>query len=273
MGNRDARHAFTILELLIFIAIFTLVMVAFTTILIVVTQVQTQQVAQNEVTQQSQFLLQQIQYYVEQSSIVDVPQDTATTTLTLRMANAGIDPTVITLASGTVYLQQGGGALQPLNSSKVAISNLSFIKRSNAPSHDSVSVNFTVAYNSANVEQAFAQMLQTSVERVSAANFDSNVLPSSTNSYVLGNSSNRWLSIDGIIYFSGSNVGIGVSSPGQTLEVNGGMRIDPQASGQPTCSVATDGTFWVVQGGSGVQDNVQVCAKDNTNTYAWRTLY
>jgi hypothetical protein len=70
------------------------------------------------------------------------------------------------------------------------------------------------------------------------------------------------------------NVGIGTAavSTGQRLEVNGGIALNT-TSAQPTCSSTTRGTFWVTQGASGVKDSVQVCAKDATDTYAWRTIY
>ena len=49
----------------------------------------------------------------------------------------------------------------------------------------------------------------------------------------------------------------------QKLEIDGGARLIPQASGQPTCAAATVGTFWYVQS----SDAVQVC----TGT-GWKTV-
>ena len=42
---------------------------------------------------------------------------------------------------------------------------------------------------------------------------------------------------------------------------------------QPACSVAVRGRLWFVAGATGIQDGLTVCAKDATNSYAWRTLY
>jgi hypothetical protein len=71
-----------------------------------------------------------------------------------------------------------------------------------------------------------------------------------------------------------NGVGIGTASPNPNeLEVNGGVRLNTSTA-QPTCVDATQrGTFWIIQGATGVKDTVQVCAKDATNTYAWRTLF
>jgi len=42
---------------------------------------------------------------------------------------------------------------------------------------------------------------------------------------------------------------------------------------QPMCALAMRGRLWFVPGGTGVQDSLQVCAADATNSYAWRVLY
>lgn len=42
---------------------------------------------------------------------------------------------------------------------------------------------------------------------------------------------------------------------------------------KPTCAVGERGSFWIDEGGAGVKDTVEVCAKDAGDAYAWRTLY
>lgn len=41
----------------------------------------------------------------------------------------------------------------------------------------------------------------------------------------------------------------------------------------PTCDATTRGTFNYLAGGGGVKDSVQICAKDASDVYAWRTIY
>ena len=78
------RSGFTLIELLIFSGIFALIVGAFITILVGSVSVQSSQSAENEVSTQGQALIQQIQYYVQGAKFVDMPLDTATSTLTLR---------------------------------------------------------------------------------------------------------------------------------------------------------------------------------------------
>lgn len=42
---------------------------------------------------------------------------------------------------------------------------------------------------------------------------------------------------------------------------------------KPTCDSSTRGRIYHFLGGTGVKDTVEVCAKDATDTYAWRVLY
>ena len=268
-----SRRGFTILELLIFAAIFSIMSVAFLSALVSAIQVQVKQIAASEVNQQSQFLLATIQYYVQNSSLVELSSDTATTTLKLRMSSSSTDPLYIYLSGNVVYLKQtDSGAAEPLTSARVTVSNLTFTKRANNPGHDSVNVLFTIAYNTASPTQSFLQNLQLSVARVGAATFDSNVVPASNNTYKLGTAALDWQSINNTLFFSSSNVGIGASSPGQTLEVNGGLRLNT-VTAQPTCASAQRGTFWVTQSASGTKDMVDVCVKNAANAYIWSTIY
>jgi type II secretory pathway component PulJ len=265
---------FTIIELLVYMAIFTVVIIAFIAIFVVIVRIQNNQSSAIEVDSQSQYLLQQIQYYVEASSLIDMPQDTPTTTLVLRMANPLQDPTYIMLEGGDIYLQQSAtGTVQQLNSNQVTISNLTFTKHSNPPSHDSVSVSMTVAYNSSNLQQAFSQALQTSIARVSASTFDSNLTPSTTNAWSLGTPANSWNNINGVIQFSGGDVGVGSDMPEQQLDVAGGIRIYTAGLTQPSCSSSNaEGTLWFIQKAPSASDTLQLCV-DGTGGYQWAKLY
>ncbi|MEK7510304.1 MAG: dockerin type I repeat-containing protein [Patescibacteria group bacterium] len=68
------------------------------------------------------------------------------------------------------------------------------------------------------------------------------------------------------------DIGIGVASPSQRLEVNGGVRLNTSTP-KPLCTSAIRGTVWFTQGGAGVKDTLEVCAKNAGGVYAWRTLW
>lgn len=217
----NSRRGFTILEIVIFVGIFSIVIVGFLTVFVAVSQIQVRQAASAEVASQSQFLLQIIQYYVERSSAIDIPADVGVEQLVLRMPAPAEDPLYIFREDDRIVLDYGTSS-RALTSNKVKITNITFTKRANLPGHDSVAVAFTVEYNSENLKQKAVQIVRTAIVRVSAATFDSNVNSGSPTTYSLGTASGEWRSINGTVYFSGSNVGIGIAAPATALQLAGG---------------------------------------------------
>ncbi len=215
------RSGYTLIELLLFVAISAIAAVAFVGILIVTVRLQVTQTSSAEVQTESTALLQQVQYYVQHAALVNIPMDTPTSTLLLRMGTGSIDPTVVSLTNGIVYVQQGSGSPQPLTSSRVVISNLQFTRHANPPAHDSVGITFTATTNTTDVRQLFSQAFETTVTQVSAATFDSNIVPSSSNIYSIGAAGSVWNNINNVIYFNGSNVGVGTASALAPFEVQG----------------------------------------------------
>lgn len=225
-----SRAGFTLIELIIFVAIFTVAMGAFMGVFTNVSGVAVRQSSTAEVHSQSQFLLQTIQYYVERSSLIDMPADTPSDTLRLWMSDSAADPILI-FSDGVYVMLNTGGPEESITSNKVEVSDLTFTKHSHPGGKDSVSVSFTVAYATNNPTQRFSQSLQTAVSRVSAATFDSDIVPDVGSTHQLGTSQEDWSGINNTIFFSGSNVGIGTASPGAPLEVDGDIYVSDPAAG------------------------------------------
>jgi Tfp pilus assembly protein PilW len=241
-----SRKGFTLIEMLIFSAISSLVMIAFISMLVVVTRIQVRQSAAAEVNQQSQFLLQKVQQYVEMASFIDNnPKDVATTTLKLWMpsSTSGNTPLVYIFLSssttpnhiGKVYVSTSSpnpAVAQALTSDRVDVTSLYFTKRANPGGHDSVSITFGLQYATQNLQQRFAESLQTAVARAGTAYFDSDMMPAIGN-YKLGDGTSNWSPINGVLYFPvGGNVGVGAMSPTAKLQVDGGdLYIDDPSYG------------------------------------------
>jgi|GEM_PF-1955181 len=215
-----SSSGYTLIELLVYIGVFALVAVGLTTTFVAVTRVQTEQTSDVEIDQQSAFLLSRLQDYIANASLIDIPVSAPTSTLRLRVPAHTSDPTVITVTGGVVYVAQGAGTPQPLTSNKVSVSNLTFTRQANPGSHDSVSLSFRMSPVGSILANAIAEAFQLSVERVSAASFDSDLVPSSTN-LNLGVTGNTWTSVNNVIYFSGTKVGVNNNVPVQPLDVSG----------------------------------------------------
>ena len=222
------RAGFTLIELIIFTAIFAVGMGAFLAVFTNVSGVAVRQGSTAEVQSQSQFLLQTVQHYVERSSMVSTTVNATTTTLMLRMSSTTEDPVIINMNGTAVQLKIGSGAAQNITSNKVEVSDLSFTRRSNPGGKNSVAVSFTVSYATGNTTQRYTQSLRTAVARVSAVTFDSDLMPGTAATYALGTSPEQWRSINNTIFFGASN-NVGISdlpfTPSARLHVQGGVRV------------------------------------------------
>ena len=269
------RAGLTIIELLLFSAIFAVTSLVFITILLVIMRIQLRETGNAEVNQQTQFLIQTLQYRIERSYLIDIPADTATTTLTLRMPT-GTDPTVIYAASSSgitgLYFTESTGPSQRLTSDRVNLSNVSFIRRRNPPGHDSVIVAFTMNYVTQNPQQQAAKTVNFSIARSGNVPFDSDLLDPPANN-VIGSVPGEWRSINETIFLStNGNVGIGTPNPTSKLDIAGNLRFIG-ASGTSTCDATRRGTIWYSPGGTDVKDTLSVCYKNTSDGYVWGTLY
>ncbi len=59
---------------------------------------------------------------------------------------------------------------------------------------------------------------------------------------------------------------------GDNLELRTKTQLFDQGS-QPACNVSNRFMLWVDQGGAGVKDSLEICAKDGSDSYAWRLVY
>ena len=207
---------FTLIELLIYAAVFSVSAVFLVNILTAVTQTQVRQTSINEVNRQISFVSDTVQRLVRQSSFVENAAGVASSTLTLRMASSSADPTLIYMnASGTaMYIQQGTSSPVLLTNDKVTIGNFSVTKFENSGSSAVVQINLTLNYNTTNNQAKISRTWQSAIARVSAATFDSNILPNADGTYDIGGSTAKWNNgyFANNVQISGS-IGLGTTPP------------------------------------------------------------
>jgi len=76
---------------------------------------------------------------------------------------------------------------------------------------------------------------------------------------------------DSIMSEGGTTISIGGDLSVGKIDSTGGIQLNTGA--QPACDLSTRGTLWFTQSASGVKDTLEVCAKDATDAYAWRTVW
>ncbi|MBS3903533.1 MAG: hypothetical protein KGZ30_04150, partial [Anaplasmataceae bacterium] len=209
---RIDRSGFTLMELVLFTALFGIITTSFIAIFVSVTRIQSQQGVTIGVNQESRFLMDTVQRYVRESSLIEIPgtASSTTSTLKLRMASSSIDPVLIQFVSSTgqVFISIASGTQEPLTSNKVKISSLSFVKRSNPNSKDVVEFSFTMASTlSTSSPNYVSRNFNTAIARVTSAVFDTDIEPSSQPLVVGQTSTLRFSGINNTIFF-GQDIGI-----------------------------------------------------------------
>ena len=217
-------RGFTLIEILIYVGILGIVSVLFISILATSVRIQSHEIALGEVGNQANFVLQTIQRLVRESSAVEEAatgdnDDTVLTELSyikLRLSDPALDPTCISLVessgSGIIVLSEGPGSeaenckdVDPtdpanvLTTNKVAVPlsppGLVFTRLNNEPAKNLVEIGLTLDHASSKPESQLSKTFRTAVGRVSAATFDSDLIPETGNSHDIGLSGTRWLNL------------------------------------------------------------------------------
>lgn len=175
MNSREF-NGFTLTEILLYVGVFVVVAGVLVNILIVVLRIGTEQANSAEVTGQLNFVVQTIQRLVRQSSNIDIATGVSTPILKLRMADSAQDPTVISLSGNVITIRTSSSAPVNLTSDQVIVNSLVFKKITQYPGHDVVSIDLAMSSNVTSQGQV-QRTISSAVARVSAATFDSDVLP------------------------------------------------------------------------------------------------
>ncbi len=203
------NKGFSLIEMLIYISIFVAISAFLVSILIIFTQVHVRQTSINEVNDQISFVNNTVERLVRESSIIDMTSNVTTSTLTLRMASSTLDPTTIYLSDNTVYLREGSYDPIPLTDSQIQVNDFSVTKYENPGGYAIVQVHITVSYNTEGQRAKYKRTTRTAISRVTAATFDSSLLPNTGSTYDVGESGTAWR----YGYFS-AGIGIGVEPIG-----------------------------------------------------------
>jgi len=203
--NTKNNKGVSLVEVLIYTGLIAVTSTLVGGILVSVLKIQGQQGATTEVNQQLNFVMQNIQRFTRDSSLIELDSGVATSTLILRMEDSVDDPTLIYRSGDFIYLKQGSENPQALTNDRVKADGLEFYKTSSYPGHDSLQVNLTISYNTEVTAESFSKNLTSAIARVNAATFDSDLVPGTSNSYDIGLSGTEWrhLNLSGDLTLSG----------------------------------------------------------------------
>ena len=275
------------METLLYLGIFAIVGGLLVSVLLGTLRVQTEDQAARVVSEEGRFVTETVKRLVREASLIDMSTTTAQGTLILRLPkrNDGNSDFVHIYVSGSaIYAAEGviddvvgsssfGASSTPcdanlagrpctlsrLTSDAVSVDSLSFMRHSNAPGHDTLQIDLTLSHVTDSPQAEFSRDFRTAIARVSAAVFDSALLPNPGSNLDVGASGQRWasgwfsgnLTVGGDATFdtnvlkvdsASNNVGVGTAIPAKKLHVSGG-EVYIETSGEGLILKSPDGSI------------------------------
>ena len=142
-----SKKGFSLIELLIYIAIFAGSSVFLVSIFLVFTRIHTHQSSLNEVNSQISFVNDTISRLVRESSVIDMTAGQATSTLKLRMASSSRDSTLIYLEDNRILLKEGSSDPIALTTDPVSVDDFSVTKYENPGGYSFVRFSVSMHYS------------------------------------------------------------------------------------------------------------------------------
>jgi type II secretory pathway component PulJ len=150
------QKGFTLIELVIYMGLMSIVIGLFAGILVTIVRIQTQQTSSRQVSSELNFIMNTITRDIRDAQSLSV----TTSTLEITTYEASTTPTIITIENGAVAKKEGANATSTLSTDRVFADALTFTNLSSGDTQ-AVQVILTLAFNTENPAQEYSQTLQT----------------------------------------------------------------------------------------------------------------
>lgn len=147
MSQHTKARGFTLIELVIYIALLGIIVLSVGEVLLFVRKVEVKQQVVSEVEHQGYFAAETMSSALRNSASITSPTLGASgASLTLATSSGGTNPTVFDLSAGALRASYAGAAAQALTSPKVTASGLTFTNLGRASTSGVVRGQFTLTY-------------------------------------------------------------------------------------------------------------------------------
>ncbi|MFQ5492588.1 MAG: type II secretion system protein J [Candidatus Dojkabacteria bacterium] len=147
MRKPRTRKAFTLVEIILYVGLVSMLLVVVAGFLTSVLQSRERSETVSEVDSQGVKVMQDIIQTVRNAQAINSPtQGNSAATLSLDVVDGGADPTVYDLSGGALTITEGGGAVVDLTSGRVTASGLVFENLTRPGTDGIVRIEFTLTH-------------------------------------------------------------------------------------------------------------------------------
>jgi type II secretory pathway pseudopilin PulG len=137
--------AFTLIELLMYISIASILMIIVASAISTVYRIQVKQRFITDVEQEGLAAMQTITQTIRNANAINSPTiGTSATTLSVAVSDLSKTPTIFTVTSGKLTIKEGAAAAVDLTSGQVSITGVSFTNMTRGTTQGNVRVQYTV---------------------------------------------------------------------------------------------------------------------------------
>ncbi|HET8671680.1 MAG TPA: prepilin-type N-terminal cleavage/methylation domain-containing protein [Candidatus Saccharimonadales bacterium] len=144
--HRNCQSGFTLVELLLVMALFAMLLTALTDMFVSTMNVRSETAANSSVTEDGRFMLSRIAYDINRASSITTPASLGASSSILEIVVDGVTFTY-ELVGGNLQLTDmatGSNRTNNLNSSETTVSAVSFQRLGNASGKDTIRLSFTL---------------------------------------------------------------------------------------------------------------------------------
>ena len=146
MTTHHSQKGFTLLELLLYIAVLSFVLLAMMTLFNLLIEVRTKNRVQGEVYMQGQLVMYEFNRIIKDSSDISLPSNgSSTTSATLSHPTVQKNPIKITLDGSKIFIQEGSSPAIAVTNNSVTVTNLTFRNLTRPNTNGNIQYSFTLS--------------------------------------------------------------------------------------------------------------------------------
>ncbi len=149
--DKDNQKGYTIIEMLLYITVFSLIIGSILAVAVSITNQRIQNQINQEVDAQGRLIISSITQSLRNASTINNPSvGNSSSSLSLNTTTATNNPTIFDTAIdqnvNKMRMKVGSASPEYLTSSRVSVSNLSFTNKAISGGRDSIDISFTLTY-------------------------------------------------------------------------------------------------------------------------------